>query len=191
MGGSQLVELVCIIIQHHTKSSRAVEQWLATTFTIIYALEWVCNLTHSVVSKVSVPFSPSLAIPPGGDGWSWGSLASATWRKDAGPRASCQGPVYTIPSGKLGLYWRCLCKVRFSPISKKPVSVTPAQKAVAVSGSLPVTPSVKHWEHISGTHRLGSFCRWLRPPHGWMFNQGPLSKASGRLELLLEKLERT
>ena len=139
-----------------------------------------------VSSVFSFPCHPSRR------GWvEPGSLAVASWRKDTGPRASCQGPVYSVPSGKLGLYWWCLCKVCFSPFSKKPVSATPAQKAVWPR-SHSLSPQMSSHESTSqvltGWEASAANCL---ARHRWMFNQGPSTKASGRLELLLERLERT
>lgn len=142
------------------------------------ALNTFCG-SEGVSSVFSFLRLPSLPERRGGAGAA-GPLHAA--RKDAGPRAG--------GSSVLNTKWRSLCKVRFSPFPKKPVSVTPARKAVVASGSLPVTANAKQREHRSGTHRRASFCRRLPGAHTWMVYQG-LSKTPGRLELLLERLERT
>lgn len=137
-----VVELtICIINRHHTKSSRAVEQWLVkrkrkkkTTkpLTITYGLERVCveHILWFQRCQFSVLSFPE-AVSPGGEGAvrpEWQQcppMAPSSMRKDVCPRASRQGPVYSISSGRLGLVDNICAKMRFSPFSKKPVSGPP------------------------------------------------------------------
>lgn len=160
---------------------------MATTFTITYALELERVCIEHILRFRRCQFCfllPAPAFPPGTEGWSWSRWASACREEGRGPQSRRSG------SSVLNTKWRRLCKVRFSPFPKKPVSVTPARKAVVASGSLPVTANAKQREHRSGTHRRASFCRRLPGAHTWMVYQ-ELSKTPGRLELLLERLERT
>ena len=124
------------------------------------------------VSKVSVlfllPVSPP--HPPGKGAGRWGSWA---WRLggDAGPRASSQGPVYSV-RGAVSVQSALLHFPRNQCLQLLPPGHTPCPAKHQTKSSL----------RVSGGRHCRAGCLVLRMER--------LTRA-GRLQLLLERLERT
>lgn len=139
---------------------------------------------------VSSLFPPSLAIPPGWEGWSWGSLVEASHEEGRWPKSQLSGSSVLNTEWQIGTLLTTSVQSALLSIFQETSVCISCTKS---SGGLWVTPCHPKYQvmraHLRDS-RAGKLLV-LTARHllsGWC-HRGPSSKVSGRLELLLERLE--